>query len=449
MGTRRRSGAAFGVIVTSAVALSVTAWAPPSHAGPGVVLTTTSSGAALPGTGATTMRLPDGSTALVDTRAGVARVTAADGTVTYRRVPATGQTGNVSPAVVVPDKAQLAALLARPAREPYAHDHIVAVFEAGAAPRHDGFIANQAALAGYAKGGPAPAYTPDPTTNRALADAGVLAETRLFGNVSRPRLRQLGSEPAPRDGGSELQLANAYLLTIAGGDPVAAAQAVLALPGIQLAQLDWAVEASGTSTALSPSASAAALRTAASLDRADRRLQGRSAAGSEPWRLNYGIASSAQSFWNSPGLDAAAAYDEIDRAFQELPGSGEIITDVGIGDLTDDNPASRCFGSGFGATTVVQGGQRYIDLPSMPLVPTYTASARSRLNPLGEVCGPDPLLRSIGHELSVMAPLPQDEQRPGNPGDGLTDLLGIAPGAKYRVVVPASDEPVVSDVTAA
>jgi hypothetical protein len=35
----------------------------------------------------------------------------------------------------------------------------------------------------------------------------------------------------------------------------------------------------------------------------------------------------------------------------------------------------------------------------------------------------------------MMAPLPHNLQRPGDTGSGLTDLLGIAPGAKYRLVV--------------
>ena len=88
-----------------------------------------------------------------------------------------------------------------------------------------------------------------------------------------------------------------------------------------------------------------------------------------------------------PGLDAATAYDRITRELGELPGDGEIITAVGIGPLTS-NPAGAVRGDVefFGPTTTVIGDQRYLDLPSMALIPTFTADAGARLDPLGEVC---------------------------------------------------------------
>lgn len=353
----------------------------------------------------------------------MARVTAPDGTVTYRRVPATGRLADGTPDVVLPDRAQLAAQLSRAAREPFATDHLVVVFAGGAAPR----------------------FTPDPATNRALARAGIVSESRLFASLGRGYLDALSSWAASAGGVRGPALANAYRLDIATGDPVSATQKLLELPGVELASLDWKVEPTGTTTSLSTQAARSADAQAA----AQAGSPHAAAEGLQSWRDNFGIRSSAQSFWNTPGLDAAAAFDEIVDRFHVLPGRGQVITDVGLGDLTDDNPASRCFNSGFGPTTIVRDGQRYIDLPSMPLVPTYTASGGSRLDPLGEVCGPDPLLRSIGHDLSVMAPLPRDLQRPGRQGHGLTDLLGLAPGARYRVVVPASDTPDVSDVSAA
>src|SRR5258708_1846609 len=85
----------------------------------------------------------------------------------------------------------------------------------------------------------------------------------------------------------------------------------------------------------------------------------------------------------------------------------------------------------------------------MPLIPTYTASASGVLNPTGETCGDDPTLTEVGLDFSMMAPLPHDQQRPGAVGAGLTDLLGIAPGASYRLVVPATPGGGVSDVDAA
>ena len=49
----------------------------------------------------------------------------------------------------------------------------------------------------------------------------------------------------------------------------------------------------------------------------------------------------------------------------------------------------------------------------------------------------------------MMAPLPHDQQRPDEAGSGLTDLLGIAPGASYRLVVPATPDGAISGLDAA
>ncbi|HEY0797626.1 MAG TPA: S8 family serine peptidase, partial [Candidatus Baltobacteraceae bacterium] len=139
----------------------------------------------------------------------------------------------------------------------------------------------------------------------------------------------------------------------------------------------------------------------------------------------------------------------------QLPGAGETITNVSLGDLDDvsaaSNPNDPCAGDvqGVGPTTVVMGGQRYIDWPSMPLIPTYTADANSNLNGLGEVCGVDPILEEVGLDFAMMSPLPHNQQRMSNPGVGRSDLLGIAPGATYRLIVPASSNPSVADIDAA
>ncbi len=49
----------------------------------------------------------------------------------------------------------------------------------------------------------------------------------------------------------------------------------------------------------------------------------------------------------------------------------------------------------------------------------------------------------------MMAPLPDSAQRAGMQGSGLTDLLGIAPGASYRLVVPSTPGGAITDVDAA
>ena len=137
---------------------------------------------------------------------------------------------------------------------------------------------------------------------------------------------------------------------------------------------------------------------------------------------NYGVTSSLQSFLNGNGVDAMGAYDTLNGRYGQLPGTGEIITNVSLGDLTDQ-------------TTVVKGGQRYLDIPSMPLIPTYVSTGTA-LDPVGTTTGQDANLGEVLLDFSVMAPLPHDKQRPEATGSGATDLLGIAPGAQYRLVEP-------------
>ncbi|MFI5813794.1 S8 family serine peptidase [Streptomyces sp. NPDC051643] len=72
---------------------------------------------------------------------------------------------------------------------------------------------------------------------------------------------------------------------------------------------------------------------------------------------------------------------------------------------------------------------------------------RGGLSGSAAVQGEDKALNEVLLDFSVMSPLPHDQQRPGRVGSGYTDLLGIAPGAKYRLVVPQT--PTTSQITAA
>jgi hypothetical protein len=158
---------------------------------------------------------------------------------------------------------------------------------------------------------------------------------------------------------------------------------------------------------------------------------------------NYGISSSLESWMNSGGVDSLGAYSDLTSRYHKLPGQGEIITNVCVGDLTDQAMADAGDGyvQQYGPTTIVTGGQRYLDMPSMPLIPTYVADAAGHLNPLGATENQDPSNGEIMLDFSVMAPLPHQDQRPANTGSGFTDLLGVAPGAQYRLVVPSAPTP--------
>jgi hypothetical protein len=164
---------------------------------------------------------------------------------------------------------------------------------------------------------------------------------------------------------------------------------------------------------------------------------------------NYALSSSAQAFLNAGGVDAVGAFSTLQSGYGQQPGTGEIITNVSIGDLTDQSMADAgdSYVKGYGPTTVLKDGQRYLDLPSMPLIPTYVAGTDGSLDPSGSTKNQDPLLGEVLLDFSVMAPLSHAQQRQGATGSGYTDLLGIAPGAGYRLVVP--QEPTIEQIAGA
>ena len=77
---------------------------------------------------------------------------------------------------------------------------------------------------------------------------------------------------------------------------------------------------------------------------------------------NYALTSSAQSLLNRPGVDAVPAFAQLAK-YGQLPGQGEIITNVSLGTLTDaseaSDPSDPCnfYAANYGPTTVVQNAQ--------------------------------------------------------------------------------------------
>ncbi|HEY4019556.1 MAG TPA: hypothetical protein VGM75_12760, partial [Pseudonocardiaceae bacterium] len=207
-----------------------------------------------------------------------------------------------------------------------------------------------------------------------------------------------------------------------GGDPTTAAATLRATPGIAYAEPDQVISTESTGGTALPSW-------------VGKATQAPAASGLPS---NYGLTSSLQSFLNAGGVNAEGAYSAIQNKFGQLPGAGELITNVSIGDLTDQSMAAAGdnYVKSYGPTTIVQNGQRYLDLPSMPLIPTYTASPAGTLDPTGSAEQEDPSMGEVMLDFGVMAPLPHNDQRAGATGTGATDLLGIAPGAQYRLVVP-------------
>jgi len=373
--------------------------------------------------------LPGGQTAKVFSN-GVAAVFSKDRRkVQFRAYPVTPQYDEVAGQTGLPDKAELMADLAAGAKELYANGRVLVVFANGVTGTSD-VVSGRGA-----------AFTNDSMTNDSLAGVGVDRSERLFRTFNRENLAVLHADAEADLARPLVNFSNAYRLHLESGASVGqAVTELLRSPAVVYASPDFRVSSTQAVSIPIPTGTLSPL-TAGS---AQRPL---SSAGIPS---NFALASSAQSLLNAPGVDAAAAFDEIDRQFHQLPGQGEIITNVSLGDLDDasvvNNLKDPCgfYATVFGPTTVVIGGQRYLNWPSMPLIPTYTSNQSGQLSGSGQVCGIDPYLGEVGLDFSMMAPLPHGQQRAGEVGSGLTDLFGIAPGASYRLVVPAPEGPFVS-----
>jgi len=368
--------------------------------------------------------LPGGQTAKVFNN-GVAAVFNKDRTkVEFRSFPVTPQYDEVAAQTGLPDKGRLTAELAAGAKAPFAEGRVIVVF------------ASSVTGAGDVVSGRAAAFTNDPSTNDTLAGLGVDRSERLFRNLDQGSLATMRAGAEADLARPLLDFSNAYRLHLVTGASVH--QAVNALrqsPAVVYASPDFRVASTQAISIPVPAGSTKA----ASAAGAPQLVSSASVPS------NFALTSSAQSLLNAPATDAAAAFDEIDRQFHQLPGQGQIITNVSLGDLDDasviNNFNDPCgfYATFFGPTTVMIAGQRYLNWPSMPLIPTYTSNQSGQLNGSGEVCGIDPYLGEIGLDFSMMAPLPHALQRAGEVGSGLTDLLGIAPGASYRLIVPAPE----------
>lgn len=280
--------------------------------------------------------------------------------------------------------------------------------------------------------------TSDTAVNTALKRAHAVSMRPLLPALSAARAKQLHSAAQAKLGSGAIDLSKVQVVQLAGGDAAAAARKLAATPGVVYAEPDQTVSPMNTGAVPLPAAASAMVGKAG----LSAKAQDSGATGSDGVPGNEALGTSVQSFLNAGGVNATGAYSVLKRKFDQLPGTGETITNVSVGDLIDSSTPSN-----YGPTTVVQNGQRYLDIPSMPLIPTYTADSTGALDPTGSTQGQDPVLGEVLLDFSVMAPLPHDLQRPGMQGSGPSDLLGIAPGAKYRLVVP--QQPTFSQIAVA
>ncbi|MBC5824246.1 MAG: S8 family serine peptidase [Candidatus Eremiobacteraeota bacterium] len=347
----------------------------------------------------------------------------------------------------MPDKAALIHELSQePQRLPYVDGRVIVVFRDGVAASNDSITIPTATLqamrvARTPLGASAaiPPYTNDLSTNTLFAKLGVDQSDRLFRQFNRSALSAMRSTVQPAFGSSSLNIANAYRLHVTSSSVRHAVAALLRLPSVAYASPDWLVQTMQTQSIPLPRSTTEQAASRARMPSAH--AIGNALLGTNSVPTNYAVSSSAQSLLNAPGVNAITAFDEIQSRFHQLPGQGEMITNVSLGDLVY-NPKGPCSVFGFAEqTTHLIGGQMYIDWPSMPLIPAYTADASGNLSGSREECGQDSSLGEVGLDFSMMAPLPHKLQRPAEMGSGQTDLLGIAPGAAYRLIVPATSFP--------
>ena len=286
--------------------------------------------------------------------------------------------------------------------------------------------------------------TSDAALNTVLKKAGASSLDPLFPATPAATMQSLNRSATAQLGAGAANLSTMYVLHVADQDSTAVAATLAKVSGVAYAEPDMYVDTMDTggqplpasvlkaAPAKAPSGSASG----GSVHSGTQSPAPASANSSIPG--NYAVSDSAQALLNAGGVDAMGAYSILGKDYGQLPGTGEIITNVSVGDLTDQSMADA--GDGYvavnGPTTELVNGQRYLDLPSMPLIPTYVADPGGGLSGTESVENEDPSLGEVDLDFGVMSPLPDNLQRAGETGSGYTDLLGIAPGASYRLVVP-------------
>jgi hypothetical protein len=277
--------------------------------------------------------------------------------------------------------------------------------------------------------------TSSAAVNTALSRLGATSIQPLFASLPSATAQALTSAARQRIGSGALDLGDIVVIHVTKGSAVTAARRLAATSGISFAEPDRYVETMDTGGQVLTASKKSAELKSARLKAADVRAV---TPGSAELPTNYGLESSLDSYLNAQGIDAGGAYATLQEKYGQIPGTGETITNISVGDLTDASMNDGEVGR-FGPNTILQNGQRYLDLPTMRLIPAYVAEPDGSLSGSASVEGTgDPFLDEIGLDFSVMAPLPDADQRTGETGTGLSDLLGIAPGANYRLVVPAT-----------
>lgn len=404
------------------------------------------------------VRLNDGRTVRID-KYGAASIIDAHGNIIGERVLPSSVVPDGNPASPgyrrkVQALQQFLAYFQGSSRELYAPNALLVVFKDGVGPSSDDVTiaaktlrAMRTAKTMLQRQSSAPRYTNDASINGAFAALGVSRVNRMFAGFDRSRLSSMRNTAQSQVRQPLLNIGNAYRVQINSASITQAISALRNLNGIAYAGPDWRISPMHTQPVPMSDAEVQQLRAVnlAKMRQASR-LATDASVTSNAIPQNYGVLSSFQSMLNSSGLDAIAAYDEVENAFHQMPGTGEIITNVSIGDIyaAEDATGSThdpctVINNALGPMTQMVNGQRYLNMPGLPLIPAYAADAAGVIDPHYTACdegAPD----EYNLDFSMMAPLPDSAQRPGEQATPyIGDLLGIAPGASYRLVVPSTN----------
>ncbi|MDX3078087.1 S8 family serine peptidase [Streptomyces sp. MI02-7b] len=271
--------------------------------------------------------------------------------------------------------------------------------------------------------------TSSAAVNEKLNAVGATSLQPLLPSLSAAATESMTTSARTRLGADAADLSRTYVVRTGNRDSAAVARTLQGTPGIASAEPNRYVNTMNTGGQQLPTtARASAKRTPATAP----------TPAASPVPANFALTDSAQAFLNAGGVNAVGAFDILQGRYGQQPGAGRTITNVSVGDLTDQAMADAgdAYVQNHGPTTVLQDGQRYLDLPSMPLIPAYVAAPDGSLSGTASTEDQDPALGEVLLDFSVMAPLAHDRQRPGRTGSDYTDLLGVAPGADYRLVVP-------------
>jgi hypothetical protein len=356
--------------------------------------------------------------------------------------------GSLSGTITPPQRRKILYDLEHPPH-PYVPGRVIVVFKPGVTVPQDVDALSLAAAMTLRKSVAAKrqdisphAFTTDARVNLTLMHLGVDRAERLFSKVDRGTLGSMRARAEARTGHQLLAFDNAFALHVGASSVQNAVRTLRASPSVAYVSPDFAMDSMIAQRAPIPAVAKKELSTLRRSLRPFGRSVKSTTAAMPSIPGNIAVSFSAQALLNAPGVDAIAAFDEIGQRFSQLPGAGEIITNVSLGDVDDAsaglNPNDPCnaFVAGGAPTTHVIGSQRYLDWPSFPLIPVWVADENGNLSTTADVCGVDPLLAEVGLDFSVMAPLPDNLQRSGETDTTGFDLVGIAPGASYRWVAP-------------